>query len=188
MVHVPVFHPVVTVSGLVHHSHHHHPHHLVLSSCVAASCVAVVVTIVESIASMPLAVVVLVVSSKGIHHLGHYHHFHHLHHFLVSMFVAILVSVVGHLDQVVGEPVEVSERGKVGLGGVHLEALGHGLLHVEGVELHVLLAPAALHGLGLGPLHEHLPVLASADADSGDNYQGKKKLHPVSSAQDLDVF
>eukprot|EP00493_Phyllostaurus_siculus_P005096 UN05127 len=55
-------------------------------------------------------------------------------------------------------------------GAVHLETLGHSLLHVEGVELHVLLAPAALHRLGLGPLHEHLPVLASINADDGDNY------------------
>merc|ERR1712179_830915 len=89
------------------------------------------------ITSMSRAVVILIVSSKRVHH------FHHLQQILVSMFVAILVSVVGHVDQVVGEPVEVSEWGKVGLWGVYLKTLGHGLLHVEGVELHVLLAPAA---------------------------------------------
>ena len=159
---VHVVHSVVTLG--VHHFFHDHLHHF-FGSTVA------VITVVVSSASMSGRVVIFVMFSKRFHHLHHHHHFHHLHQvILIVVALAIPVVIIGHADQVVCEPVEVSEGGKLGLRGVHLETLGHSLLHVEGVELHVLLAPAALHRLGLGPLHEHLPVRASIDADSGDNY------------------
>ena len=66
--------------------------------------------------------------------------------------------------------------GHVKGGEVHLLHVGgdgggladvHGLLHLDHVDLGVLLAEAALHGLALGPGLEHLPVLVLTSGGGG---------------------
>merc|ERR1719334_1165636 len=107
-----------------------------------------------SIATMSLMVALIMVLKSMGKDFHHHHELHHLHHIFIFISAA---------DEVVDKPVHDSERRKIKLGSILIHALGHGLLHVESVELHVLLAPAALHSLGLSPVHEDLPVLVRLD-------------------------
>merc|ERR1712203_373205 len=95
-------------------------------------------------------VVVVVAVLHLVHHLGE--HGGHV----VNMFVAVAL-----VDHGVGEPVGGSVGGKGELRGIFMAALGDGLLHVDHDKLHVLLAPAALHGLQLLPLLGHFIIHAT---------------------------
>merc|ERR1712192_327837 len=114
------------------------------------------------------------------------HHVAHLHHVGVSVVgdaavwcvgVAVLLHLGHHLgehgghvvdllvlvslvDHGVGEPVGGPVGGEGELRSVLVAALGNGLLHVDHDKLHVLLAPAALHGLQLLPLLDHFIIHA----------------------------
>merc|ERR1711992_2661 len=169
-VHVVILGPLV-LPLLVHHAAHHLHHvlhHVAIVHSVHHLMIKVVPVLLIVIAE---AVMILVVAADLLHHLHHHHELHHL------VEVLVLAPAVGHADQAVGEPVHVSEGRQVQLGGVLLHALGHGLLHVDGEQLHVVLAPAALHGLALGPLHEHLVVLAGVGGDRGRDGQHQQHLH-----------
>merc|ERR1719400_2894584 len=56
-----------------------------------------------------------------------------------------------------------------------MAALGNGLLHVDHDKLHVLLAPAALHGLQLLPLLGHFIVHATEG--NGGERENHEQLH-----------
>merc|ERR1712032_1792125 len=86
--------------------------------------------------------------------------------------VLVLVSLVDHG---VGEPVGGPVGGEGELGSVLMAALGNGLLHVDHDKLHGLLAPAALHGLQLLPLLDHL-IIHATDGDGGQR-ENHKQLH-----------
>merc|ERR1711992_98890 len=172
-VHVVILGPLV-LPLLVHHAAHHLHHvlhHVAIVHSVHHLMIKVVPVLSIWTCGVAEVVMVLVVAADLLHHLHHHHELHHL------VKVLVLAPAVGHADQAVGEPVHVSEGRQVQLGGVLLHALGHGLLHVEGEQLHVVLAPAALHGLALGPLHEHLVVLAGVGGDRGHDGQHQQHLH-----------
>merc|ERR1719220_1185424 len=135
-----------------HVAHLHHLHH---------------VHLVVSVAGVGVDLVVGVAILHLVHHLGE--HGGHV------VDVLVVVSLVDHrVDESVARPV----GGKGELRSVFVAALGDGLLHVDHDKLHVLLAPAALHGLQLLPLLDHLVVHAT----KGNGGEGKhdKKLHVVS--------
>merc|ERR1719266_892752 len=153
MVRVAAVGVVVVVVAHLHHLHHH-PHFVHLGvSMVRVAAVGVVVVVV--------AVLHLV------HHLGE--HGGHV----VNMFVAVAL-----VDHGVSEPVGGPVGGKGKLRGIFMAALGDGLLHVDHDKLHVLLAPAALHGLQLPPLLGHFIIHATEG--HGGQSEHDKKLHVVS--------
>merc|ERR1712156_563338 len=134
------------------HHLHHHPH---------------LVHLVVSVAGVGVDLVVGVAVLHLVHHLGE--HGGHV------VDVLVVVSLVDHrVDESVARPV----GGKRELRSVFVAALGDRLLHVDHDKLHVFLAPAALHGLQLLPLLDHLVVHAT----KGNRGEGKhdKKLHVVS--------
>merc|ERR1719273_2432075 len=150
MVRVAAVGVVVVVVAVLHH-HHHHPHFVHLGvSMVRVAAVGVVVVVV--------AVLHLV------HHLcehgGH----------VVNMLVAVAL-----VDHGVGEPVGGPVGGKGELWGIFMAALGDGLLHVDHDKLHVLLAPAALHGLQLLPLLGHFIIHATEG--HGGQSENHEQLH-----------
>merc|ERR1719412_308594 len=64
--------------------------------------------------------------------------------------------LLGTIQQTVDNSVWVPVDGQLQFGGILLGALGDGLLHLHGVLLGVLLTPAGLVGLHLGPHLDHL--------------------------------
>merc|ERR1712088_577577 len=137
---------VVIVLHHVLHLHHLH-HHL--------HCVHLGVSVVGEAVAVPL-------------HLVHHPGKHGGH--VVDMFV-----VVALVDHSVGESVGRPIGGKGELRSILMAALGNGLLHVDHDKLHVLLAPAALHGLQLLPLLDHFIVHAT-DGNGGQR-ENHEQLH-----------
>merc|ERR1712150_322185 len=99
-----------------------------------------------------------------VHHLGE--HGGHV----VDVFI-----VVALVDHGVGEPVGRPVGGEGELRSVLMAALGNGLFHVDHDKLHVLLTPAALHGLQLLPLLGHFIVHATKG--NGGQSENHKQLH-----------
>jgi len=140
----------VVVHHVAHLHHlHHHPH---------------LVHLVVSVAGVGVDLVVGVAVLHLVHHLGE--HGGHV----VDVLVA--VSLVDHgVDESVARPV----GGKRELRSVFVAALGDGLLHVDHDKLHVLLAPAALHGLQLLPLLGHFIIHATEG--HGGQSENHEQLH-----------
>merc|ERR1712109_237376 len=147
---------VVLVVGPHHvlhiHPPHHHPHlvHEVVRSA--------------TVGRVWLDVAVLAVVLVHRHRHGKHHVLQHLH-------------VVALVDHGVDKPIGRSEGWEGKLWSIFLVALGNGSLHGDCVELHVLLAPAALHRLHLHPLLHHFLIFHHFGEDHTHKGEEHKELH-----------
>merc|ERR1719466_607037 len=179
-----VFAPHILLAGhhLLHQHHHFHLLHPRLALVLHGVFVVVGLVVVHLVlhhvlhdggeavgllvvAGVIMAVMVLLVLVHDLHHL---HHLHHLFH-------VVLLLLVGEAYQNVDELVHGAEYRQLQLGGVLLGALCHGFLHIDGVGFHVVLAPAGLQRLLLGPGLEHLTLVIVSEGGGGDEEQ--QELH-----------
>merc|ERR1719397_1925709 len=86
--------------------------------------------------------------------------------------------LLGTVQQTVDNSVWVPVDWQLQFGGILLGALGDGLLHLDGVLLGVLLAPAGLVGLHLGPHLDHLLLHLPPEGGRGQQDNGEH-LHSL---------
>merc|ERR550519_3255030 len=157
-------------------------HHVVVHVVPALLVVVRLVLLLEPVLELPVLHLVLhhvvaVVHHVALHAIGLHHVVSHVTgHALDSLHKVLLVLLsAGHdgVDESEWGPVE----GKFKFRGISSVALGNSFLELDSVGLHVILSPAALHGLHAGPLLEH-PVFILPPPDGRRQQENCNNLHP----------